>query len=99
MKKYHLICPLINFQIQYGMLISKQDRTREETLSIFKEGQKKVIEGIELFNGIKIRLFTSQYIENINSSLFLPPTVLREHITSKTYLLEKTIAAEEKQMN
>ena len=94
MKQHHIICPLINFQIQWGMLISKHDRTKEETLSIFKERQKKVIDGIELFNGIKIRLFTQQDIRNIDSGPFTPITGLREHISTRTYLLEKNIVAE-----
>jgi hypothetical protein len=53
-------------------LFLNEDRSTGELHLIFKVGQKHVMEGIELVDGIKIRHFTKQDIANFKKHIFMP---------------------------
>lgn len=99
MKKFKALCPLINFQIPWGMLISPIERTREETTQIFKERREKAVRGIEIIDGVKVKYISKEDLENLKRepyfSLIFPP-VMRGLISPRTFVLERTITAKER---
>jgi len=69
--------------------------TDEEAKELFKEQQRQVVEGINLVNGVKIRLVSKEDIEDLKSGFFPLPTNLRERISPNTTVLAKNIEVKE----
>jgi hypothetical protein len=87
-----VICPLYNFQVQ-NVLYGPQKLTREETINLLAERQKQLVEGIDIFEEIKVRRISKEEIEGLRSSFFsLPPDTA---ITANMFVLEKTVTAED----
>lgn len=91
MKRYKVICPLINFRIQ-NILIGPTELTDEEVRSLFKEREKKLVEGIELYDGIKIRRISKEDLEELEPTLHALPTYAR--FSPKVFVLEKYVKTE-----
>jgi hypothetical protein len=69
--------------------------TREEKNAFFMDRKRQVVEGIEIVGGVKVRLFSKEDIKDIDSSFFpVSNKVLRERISTRTYVLEKYITVE-----
>ena len=97
MKRYKVICPLINFQIPWGMLIGSHEMTAEESKQRFKERREKVAAGIDLTDGVKIRLISKEDLEDLKRAYDLFRfRDLREFISPNIFVLEKFITAEER---
>ena len=94
MKKIRVICPLLNFQVQ-NMLYSKGELSQEEIKSILIERNTQIINGIELYKDIKIRQFTKDDIKNFRAYPFMSFHSLDKHISTRTFMLEKTIESDE----
>jgi len=77
------------------MLIGSHEMTREEENAFFMDRKRQVVEGIEIVEGVKVRLFSKEDIKDIDSSFFpVSNKVLRERISTRTYVLEKYITVE-----
>lgn len=95
MKKYKVICPLFNFQIPWNVLIGDSKMTRGEKVALLEKRHQEIIKGIDLFNGVKIRLFSKEDIKNLDSNYFpVSFKIIRELISTKTFLLESDIIVE-----
>lgn len=98
MKKYKVICPLINFQIPWNVLIGPHKRTDEETKQLFKERREKAVEGVELIDGVKVRYISKEDLEDLKREPFFSsffPHEMREFISSGKFVLERIITTEE----
>lgn len=92
MKRYKVLCPLLNFKIQ-NVLMGKTKLTKEETMNLFREREKKLVEGIEIFDGIKARRISKEDFEDLNAPLFSAPHRFRR-ISAQIFVLEKYITVE-----
>jgi hypothetical protein len=101
-KQYKVICPLINFQVS-NILIGHTNLSDKETLNLLREREKELVEGIELFDGVKIRRISKEDIEDLKNSIFPLPSdkvispnmfTLVKHIITEdgpNFLLDNTI--------
>lgn len=80
------------------MLISPRDRTAQETRQIFKERKEKAVKGIEIVDGVKVKYISKEDLEDLKRqpySLMLPRDI-RDFISPRTFVLEKTLTAKER---
>ena len=95
MEKYRLVCPLLNFNIQ-NYFFSKGEIPDDEIHKILEDRNRQIIAGIDIFKGIKIKPFTAKDIEDLSSSpLFFAFPDLKKYFSTKNFLLEKIITAED----
>jgi len=94
LKRYKVICPLINFQIPWNMLMSPPKRTAEESRRLFRERKEKVVKGINLVDGIKIRHISEEDLEDLKTSPFFLTRGALELISPRMFVLEKRIKVE-----
>jgi len=92
LKRYKVLCPLVNFQIQNVFYGPTQLSDDEVTKLLLKRGAE-LREGIELFEGMKIRPVSKEDSEDFKAS----PLILYPHksVTSATFVLEKYINSED----
>jgi len=98
LQKFKVICPLINFQIPWNVLFGPHKRTDEETNQLFKERREKVVEGVELIDGVKVRYISKEDLEDLKREPFFSsffPHEMRESISSEKFVLERIITTEE----
>ena len=88
MKKYKAICPLIGFQIPWNVLTGHADLSREETKAIFEKQRERVVEGINLLKGVKIRLASKEDLADLNTICF-DPFGPREKYSPNTFVMVK----------
>lgn len=88
MKKYKTICPLISFQIPWNVLIGHADLSREETKAIFEKRRERVVKGINLLKGVKIRLASEEDLADLNNICF-DPFGPREKYSRNTFVMVK----------
>lgn len=63
--------------------------SKEEKMTILEEREKELVEGIKLFDGVKMRRMSKEDLEDLKSSIFLlPPDTL---FTPNLFVLEKFI--------
>jgi len=99
LKKFKALCPLIGFQIPWGMLISPRDRPDEETGQIFKERREKAVKGIEIVDGVKVKYISKEDLEDLKHEPYLSlvfPHGMRGLVSRNTFVLEKTLSAKER---
>jgi len=94
LKRYKVICPLINFQIPWNVLIGPHERTAEESRRLFMERKEKVVRGINVVDGIKIRHISREDLEDLKTWPFLLPRGVAELISPRMFVLEKRIKVE-----
>jgi hypothetical protein len=89
MNAYRVICPLYNFSVLNLTLIPSKNLSRIEIAKLLEAREKEVAEGIEVFNGVKIKRISKEDHKTLESSFFaLPPdTKLRPSM----FVLEKEI--------
>jgi len=97
LKKYKVICPLINFQIPWNFMAVPHGMTAEETKKLFKERREKVVKGINLIDGVKIRHISKGDLEELKTHPFLLRDV-RELISPRMFVLEKHMKVEKGQV-
>jgi len=88
-KRYKVICPLINLNIP-NVLIGHPELSPEE---VFREQEKKLVEGIDLFNGVKIRRISKEDLEDLKNSIF--PLPLDTVVSPNMFVLEKYITTKD----
>lgn len=98
MKEYKVICPLINFQIPWNVLVGPHEITAEETKKLFKEHREKAVKGINLTNGVRIRLISKEDLEDLKTYPFPFPPDMRELISPRMFVLEKHVKTENGQV-
>jgi len=91
MKKYKVICPLYNFQIP-NVLLGPHKLSPEEVMNFFKEQEKKLVEGINLVDGVKIRRISKEDLEDLKSMFFPLPSDIR--LSSNMFVLAKCITGD-----
>ncbi len=67
LKRYKMICPLISFQIPWNVYTGPDKLTHDEVTKLFKERNKKVVKGINLVDGVKLRLASKEDFEDLNT--------------------------------
>ena len=68
--------------------------TAEESRRLFRERREKVVKGIDLIDGVRIRLISKEDLEDIKTwPAFHPPSIL-ELISPRMFVLEKHIEVE-----
>lgn len=90
MKRYKVICPLINFQIQ-NVLIGHTEMSSEQVMNFFKERERQLVEGIDLFDGVKIRRLSKEDLDDFKTNPTLPPYIMTLPVN---FVLEKYITVE-----
>jgi len=98
LKKYKVICPLINFQIPWDFLAVPHGMTTEETKKLFKERREKVVKGINLIDGVKIRYISKEDLEDLKTYPFPYPSDMRGLISPRMFVLEKQTKVEKGQV-
>lgn len=94
MKRYKIICPLINFQIPL-VLIGHAEWSHEKVKRFFRERAKELTEGITLCDGIKIRRFSKEDFDDLKTApSFFVPRHLR--ISPNLFVLEKYVTDKDK---
>ena len=63
----------MNFQIP-NVLIGPHEMTNEEVMNFFLEREKELVNGIDLFGGLRIRRVSKEDLEDLSSSLSLDPS-------------------------
>ena len=92
MKTYKVICPLYNFQIS-NVLYGPHKLSPEEVTNLFEAREKELVEGIEVFEGVKVRRVSKEDLDIIKSSFFpLPPDT---KVSPGMFVLEKYITTED----
>jgi hypothetical protein len=92
MKKYKVLCPLNNFQVQTAFMIPK-GMSDEEVRKVLIEQNTRVIDGIELFNGVKLRRISNEDLEDFKNYPF--PLWEGTSISSGMFVLERIITDED----
>jgi hypothetical protein len=92
-RQYKVLCPLINFQISNVLISRPTEMSHQQVMEFFKEREKQLVEGIELFEGIKIKRISKEDIGNLKSSIFSLPT--ETIISPNMFVLEKYIATKD----
>lgn len=77
--------------------MSPPERTAEESRRLFRERKEKVVKGINLVDGIKIRHISKEDLEDLKTWPFLLPRGAAELISSRMFVLEKRIKVENRQ--
>lgn len=93
MKKYKVICPLYGFQIQRGFMVPV-GMPNDKVTQVLNARIKQLAEGIELFDGIKVRGVSREDIEDFSRKpwrFLLPRGTV---ISSDMFVLEKFILKE-----
>lgn len=91
MLKYKVICPIINFQIP-NVLIGNTKLSEEELMNFFKEREKDLVEGIDLFDGVIMRRISKEDLEDLkNTPISLPPYT---QVSPNMFILEKSMSVE-----
>lgn len=88
LKRHKVICPLISFQISWNVYTGPDKLTHDEVMNLFKERNKKVVKGINLVDGVKLRLASKEDLEDLNTvcqGLFGPV----KKYSPRTYVLVK----------
>ena len=98
LKKYKVLCPLINFQIPWGVLLRSPGMTDEEAKRIFEKRKEKAVKGINLVEGVKIRQISKEDLEDLKTYPFPYPTDIRGLISPRMFVLEKQIKVEKEQV-
>lgn len=95
MKKYKVLCPLSNFRVQTAFRIPV-GMSDEEARKLAIERSNQLIEGIELFNGIRMRRISKEDLEDFSvyHHLFSPAAL---SIHAGMFILEKHITDEDKE--
>lgn len=84
-----MICPLVGFQIPWSVIVAPSvEITEEETKRVFTERREKVVRGIPLFHGVKIRLASKEDIEDLNTICFDPFGPIPKY-SSQTFVMVK----------
>lgn len=68
--------------------------TNEELRNFFREREKQLVEGINLFERVKIRRISKEDLEDLKTSFFLPPE-MHKFISPKMFVLEKYVTSED----
>jgi len=91
LKRYKVICPLSNFQIQ-NVLIGHPELSLAEAAEILEKREREMVEGIELFDGVKMRRISKEDFEDLKTyPLPLPP---HTQFSPTMFVLEKCITVE-----
>ena len=91
-QEYKVICPLINFTIQI-VPTGHPEFSHEEILQYSRRRQQELVEGIELYNGMKLRCVSKEDIEDLKTDSFLAPP--HKAISPDMFVLEKYISSED----
>jgi hypothetical protein len=94
MKEYKVLCPLSNFYVQTSFRIPK-GMSDEEARKLLTERSQLMVEGIELFNGVRLRRISKEDLEDFGKCPF--PLWTGMNISPDMFVLEKKIAHEDKQ--
>lgn len=79
------------------MLIKPPEMTDEEVKKVFKERKEKIVKGINLVEGVKIRQITKEDLEDLKTYPFPFPSDMHGLISPRTFVLEKKIKVEKGQ--
>ena len=71
------------------MLLRPPEMTDEEVKRIFKERKEKIVKGIDLVEGVKIRQISKEDLEDLKTYPFPFPSDMRGLISPRTFVLEK----------
>ena len=93
MKKYKVICPLINFQIQ-NVLIGNTKLSKAEIMNFSKEREKQLVKGIHLVDRVKIRRISKEDIEDLNTAFRSTLHPFKE-LSPYMFVLEKDITVKD----
>ena len=93
MTQYKIICPLFSFQIPC-VLIGHPEMSPEEVKSFFKELRRKLVEGFDLIDGVKVRRISKEDVEDLKSWLFPLPSEIR--LSPNMFVLVKYSDKEER---
>jgi hypothetical protein len=94
MKRYKVLCPLSNFSVQTWVQI-RAGMSTEEATKLMTERNNSLIEGIELFNGIRMRRISKEDLEDFGKYPF--PLWTGISIRPDMFVLEKNVAEEDGQ--
>lgn len=92
MKTYKVICPLFGFQIQ-NILIGRADLTEDEATKLLMERGQKLVEGIDLISGVKVRRISREDFEDLATPIPTMHTYAKE-LSPSMFVLEKHITIE-----
>lgn len=70
----------------------------EQVKSYLKEQKEKVIQGLKIINGIKVRLISEEDINDLKRSHLLLPRNLSDLISPRMFVLEKNVKIKEGEM-
>ena len=70
------------------------ERSAEESRRLFRERKEKVVKGINLVNGVKIRRISKKDLEDLKTLPFTHPPNMLELISPRMFVLEKHIKVE-----
>jgi len=80
------ICPLYNFQISEGLV---GDHTREETIEYFNGLRKRLEQGIEILNHVRIRRIRKEDIDRVKQLAFFDLYIgILHRITYRSFIIE-----------
>ena len=92
MTKRKCICPLYGLNVQSGFF-HQNDLTANEVRNIFKEREKKLVNGIELLEGIIIRRISKEDIKLLQPRQYFTPSF---KLPPGMFILEKIISTDDK---
>ena len=87
-----MICPIYNLNIQSGFF-HQNDLSANEVRNIFKEREKKLVNGIELIDGIIIRRISKEDVKLLQPRQYFTPYF---KLSPGMFILEKKISTNDK---